>query len=208
MFLISPYGCLLANSARIQPAKTVARSLLGVVCSMVFAAWIIFCPDLARAADARHDSGVDACAALPDGLRFERLVIEKKERLLTAWANGEPVRTYRVSLGGNPVGPKRIQGDQKTPEGVYRVDGKNPHSRFYKNLGISYPNAVDRKRAAALGKSPGGDIKIHGLGPEFEHLGTDQWKYDWTLGCIAVTDDEIDELYRHTDVGAVVEIKP
>ncbi len=101
-----------------------------------------------------------------------------------------------------------MQGDKKTPEGVYHVDGKNPGSRFYKNLGVSYPNGADRKNAAALGRDPGGDIKIHGLGPEFRHMGKQHWQYDWTLGCIAVTDKEIDELYAHTNVGAVVEILP
>lgn len=143
----------------------------------------------------------------PD-VRFDTLVIEKKARRLTAWGKGRQVREYRVSLGANPVGPKRVEGDRKTPEGVYRVDGKNPQSRFYKNLGVSYPDAEDRENAAALGKSPGGDIKIHGLGPEFRHLGRKQWQYDWTLGCIAVTDEEIDELYSHTDVGAVIKILP
>lgn len=145
---------------------------------------------------------------IPPSLRFDRLVIEKKKRLLTAFANGKAVRIYRVSLGQAPVGPKRVEGDKKTPEGAYRVDGKNPHSRYYKNLGVSYPNEQDVKNARALGKSPGGAIKIHGLGPEFRHLGKEQWQYDWTLGCIAVTDEEIDELYAHTDVGAVIEILP
>ena len=150
----------------------------------------------------------EAQVPLEAGTKFEKLVIEKKERRMTAYAKGKPVRVYRVALGPAPVGPKRVQGDKKTPEGTYFVDGKNPGSRYHKNLGVSYPNAEDRKRAAALGRSPGGDIKIHGLGPEFRHLGKDQWKYDWTLGCIAVTDEEIDELYTHTGVGAVVEILP
>ncbi|MDL2210233.1 L,D-transpeptidase family protein [Desulfovibrio sp. OttesenSCG-928-O18] len=140
--------------------------------------------------------------------RFEKLVIEKKERRMTAYAKGKPVRVYRVALGPVPVGPKRVEGDKKTPEGTYCVDGKNPHSRYYKNLGVSYPSAADEKRAAALGKRPGGAIKIHGLGPEFRNLGKDQWKHNWTLGCIAVTDEEIDELYTHTNVGAVIEILP
>ena len=146
--------------------------------------------------------------ALPPDLRFDTLVIEKKARRMTAWSQGKQYREYRVALGPNAVGPKRVQGDRKTPEGRYRVDGKNPHSRYHKNLGVSYPEARDRKNAAALGKSPGGDIKIHGLGPEFRHLGAEQWRYDWTLGCIAVTDEEIDELYKHTNVGAVIEIVP
>ncbi|MDR1310498.1 MAG: L,D-transpeptidase family protein [Burkholderiaceae bacterium] len=146
--------------------------------------------------------------SLETGTRFEKLLVEKKARRLTAYANGKPVRVYRVSLGSTPVGPKRVQGDKKTPEGTYVVDGKNPGSRFHKNLGVSYPNAQDKKRAATLGRSPGGDIKIHGLGPEFRHLGKNQWQYDWTLGCIAVTDEEMDELYAHTNVGTVIEIVP
>ena len=144
---------------------------------------------------------------LAPGVRFDKLVIEKKARRMTAWSGGEMMRQYRVSLGP-AEGPKRVQGDGKTPEGVYSVDGKNPHSRYHKNLGVSYPEDRDRKNAAALGKSPGGDIKIHGLGPRFRHLGKEQWRYDWTLGCIAVTDEEIDELYAHTEVGAVIEILP
>ncbi|SBW04030.1 conserved exported hypothetical protein [uncultured delta proteobacterium] len=149
-----------------------------------------------------------AAAPLAPDVRFDKLVVEKKARRMTAWSKGEKLREYRIALGPNSEGPKRVQGDKKTPEGVYAVDGKNPNSRFYKNLGVSYPNAQDRKNAAALGKSPGGDIKIHGLGPKFRRLGKHQWRYDWTLGCIAVTDEEIDELYRHTDVGAVIEILP
>ena len=148
-----------------------------------------------------------AAETLAPEIRFDRLVIEKKARRMTAWAKGEMMRQYRISLGP-AEGPKRVQGDKKTPEGVYHVDGKNPHSRYHKNLGVSYPDDRDRKNAAALGKSPGGDIKIHGLGPEFRHLGKEQWRYDWTLGCIAVTDEEIDELYERTDVGAVIEIVP
>lgn len=142
------------------------------------------------------------------GTYIDKLVVEKKERRMTAYVQGKPVQVYRVALGPVPVGPKRVQGDKKTPEGIYRVDGKNPGSRFHKNLGVSYPDAQDRKRAAALGKSAGGDIKIHGLGPEFRNFGKEQWKYDWTLGCIAVPDEEIDELYAHTKIDAVIEILP
>ena len=149
-----------------------------------------------------------ATEPLSPDTRFDKLVVEKKNRRLTAWSKGKALREYRIALGPNAIGPKRVQGDKKTPEGTYHVDGKNPHSRFYKNLGVSYPNAQDRKNAAALNKSPGGDIKIHGLGPEFRHLGPEQWQYDWTLGCIAVTDEEIDELYTHTDIGATILILP
>ncbi|MCC8195158.1 MAG: L,D-transpeptidase family protein [Deltaproteobacteria bacterium] len=145
---------------------------------------------------------------LDPAVRFDKLVVEKKARRLTALSDGRVLREYRVALGPNADGPKRLQGDQKTPEGLYRVDGKNPNSRYHKNLGVSYPNERDRETASALGGNPGGDIKIHGLGPKFRHLGKDHWRYDWTLGCIAVTDEEMDELYFHTDVGAAIEILP
>jgi hypothetical protein len=145
---------------------------------------------------------------LPPGIRFDYLLVEKSKRLLTAYADGQAVRMYRVSLGTSPEGAKEFQGDCKTPEGMYFVDGKNPHSLYHKNLGVSYPSPADRAHAAKYGKSPGGDIKIHGLGPKFRILGAMQWRYDWTLGCIAVTDEEIDELYAHTPVGTAIEIRP
>lgn len=140
--------------------------------------------------------------------RFDRLVIEKSARTLTAFSKEKIVRVYKIALGGTPIGHKEVEGDKKTPEGIYKVDGKNPNSTYYKNLGVSYPNAADKKRAAALGKSPGGAIKIHGLGPKWRYLGRQHWRFDWTLGCIAVTDEEIDELYAHTNIGTVIEIRP
>ncbi|SHN51529.1 L,D-transpeptidase family protein [Desulfovibrio litoralis] len=139
---------------------------------------------------------------------FDRLVVEKKKRLLTAYSKGKVVRIYSIALGANPVGHKQFQGDMKTPEGIYTIDGKNPNSAFYKNLGVSYPNDKDRKFARNKGKSPGGDIKIHGLAPEFAYLGSLHREYDWTYGCIAVTNDEIDELYARTPIGIPIEILP
>jgi murein L,D-transpeptidase YafK len=106
------------------------------------------------------------------------------------------------------VGPKQIQGDHKTPEGSYVISGKNPGSRFHLSLRISYPNPVDRARAGKLGASPGGDIMIHGLGREFAFLGALQWRTDWTDGCVAVTNEEIDEIWRLVPVGTRVEIQP
>lgn len=150
----------------------------------------------------------DLQAELPAELQFDRLVIEKQARRLTAYAEGQAVREYHIALGWAPEGHKQVEGDGKTPEGVYFVDGKNPNSRYYKNLGVSYPNDADREAAAALGASPGGDIKIHGLPAGQGHLGGVHWMQDWTAGCIAVSNEEIDELYARTPVGAAIEIRP
>ena len=147
-------------------------------------------------------------AELPAELQFDRLVVDKRARRLTAYAGGEAVREYRIALGWAPEGRKQMEGDGKTPEGIYFVDGKNPNSRYYKNLGVSYPNADDRAAAVALGVSPGGDIKIHGLPAGQEHLGGTHWLQDWTAGCIAVSNEEIDELYTRTPVGTPIEILP
>lgn len=145
---------------------------------------------------------------LPDALTFDRLEVKKAERRMMAYSRGRLVRVYVIALGENPVGRKRYEGDRKTPEGKYTINGKNPNSAYYKNLGISYPDAQDRKAAAALGKSPGGDIKIHGLAPEFASLGKAHRNSDWTWGCIAVTNEEMEELYNRTPIGIGIEIKP
>ena len=147
-------------------------------------------------------------AELPAAFEFDRLVVDKQARRLTAYAEGEAVREYHIALGWAPEGHKQMEGDGKTPEGVYFVDGKNPNSRYYKNLGVSYPNDDDCTAAAALEVSPGGEIKIHGLPPGQEHLGGVHWMRDWTAGCIAVSNEEIDELYAHTPVGTPIEILP
>ena len=150
----------------------------------------------------------DLIAELPADLQFDRLVVDKQVRLLTAYADGRAVREYRIALGWAPEGHKQMEGDGKTPEGTYFVDGKNPNSRYYKNLGVSYPNDADRAAAVALDVSPGGDIKIHGLPDGQGHLGAVHWMQDWTAGCIAVSNEEIDELYARTPVGAAIEIRP
>lgn len=140
--------------------------------------------------------------------RFERLRLEKGKRKLTAYSGGKAVRVYLVSLGAKPVGRKEVEGDMRTPEGVYVIDDKNPRSAYHRNLGISYPNPVDRDRAKALGKSPGGDIKIHGLAPEYADIGQAHRLTDWTYGCVAVTNEEIEEIFARTPVGASIEIVP
>jgi murein L,D-transpeptidase YafK len=140
--------------------------------------------------------------------KADRILVLKSERKLTLLRDGKPLKTYLVALGGEPVGDKHCQGDNRTPEGVYRVDFKKWSSQFHHALHVSYPSAADVAEAKRLGCAPGGDIMIHGLGPRFARFGRLHRIYDWTLGCIAVTDEEIDEIWTAVDTGTVVEIRP
>ncbi|HVE94724.1 MAG TPA: L,D-transpeptidase family protein, partial [Acidimicrobiales bacterium] len=127
---------------------------------------------------------------------------------LTLYYRNVPVRKYRVALGRNPVGDKVSIGDYKTPEGLYYIIGRNPFSKFYKSLEISYPDSAHEVRAAELGVNPGGNIMIHGLPPHQAQLGASHILADWTEGCIAVTNSEIDEMWRAVVLGAYIHIKP
>ncbi len=138
----------------------------------------------------------------------DRILIEKKERRLTLFAKDRIIKTYKIALGGNPDGPKERQGDKKTPEGTYFIDSRNKNSRFHMSLHISYPNEKDKKRARQLGVSPGGDIMIHGIKNGFSWMGDTHSEVDWTEGCIAVTDEEIEEIEKLVPNGTKVEIRP
>lgn len=128
--------------------------------------------------------------------------------MLTLLRAGKVLKIYKVALGSDPVGPKTREGDGKTPEGAYRIDAKNEHSQFHLALRISYPNAADLQRAKKLGVNPGGDIFIHGLPPEWAWLGAAHRAKDWTAGCVAVTNTEIEEIWKMVPVGTPVEIRP
>ena len=145
---------------------------------------------------------------LPADATIDKLVVLKSERQLMAYANGKLIKTYKIALGRTPVGAKEIEGDRKTPEGYYIINDKNPNSAYHKNLGISYPNAEDIKHAENLGRSPGGAIKIHGLRNGTSLIGKLHRWLDWTQGCAAVTDEEIDELYDAVAIGTPIEIRP
>lgn len=146
---------------------------------------------------------------LPLGSEIAKLVVRKADREMDAYdARGHLLKTYPVALGFSPVGHKQFEGDGKTPEGRYTINSRNPNSSYHKNLGISYPNAADRARAAAQGKSAGGDIKIHGLRNGLGGIGAQHLRRDWTHGCIAVTNGEIDELYALVKSQAEIEILP
>ncbi len=138
----------------------------------------------------------------------DRILIEKNARRLMLISQGEVLKSYSIALGGNPIGPKERQGDNKTPEGTYVIDGRNKDSRFHLSLHISYPNERDRNRAKELGVSPGGDIMIHGIKNGFSWVGDAHTGVDWTKGCIAVTDEEIEEISKVTPNGTIVEIRP
>ncbi|MBC7553221.1 MAG: L,D-transpeptidase family protein [Taibaiella sp.] len=131
--------------------------------------------------------------------RFHHMYVFNKKKLL---------KVYRIALGTQPVGPKHVKGDLKTPEGIYYINGENPFSVAHKSLAISYPNDADRKYASSLGKSPGGDIKIHGTMNGDEDPAEDTISEDWTWGCIAITNKEIDELYAHIILGSPINILP
>ena len=138
----------------------------------------------------------------------DKVLIEKKERRLTLLSKGEVIKTYKIALGGNPVGPKERQGDNKTPEGTYIIDSRNRDSGYHLSLHISYPNEKDKMRAKELGVSPGGDIMIHGIKNGLSWVGASHAEVDWTKGCIAVTDEEMEEIYKLVPNGTIVEIRP
>jgi len=138
----------------------------------------------------------------------DRILIEKRQRRLMLISKGEVLKTYKIALGGNPNGPKERQGDNKTPEGIYFIDSRNKDSNYHLSLHISYPNEGDKKRANELGVSPGGNIMIHGIKNGFSWVGDFHLESDWTKGCIAVTDKEIEEIGKLAQNGTVVEIRP
>ena len=147
-------------------------------------------------------------ASLRSGMTADRVLIQKRAHRLTLYRNGIPLKAYRVSLGKHPMGKKEREGDNRTPEGIYRIDRHNLQSSFHKSLHVSYPNSQDVAHARALGVPTGGDVMIHGLPNGLGWLGRLQRSRDWTAGCIAVTNSEIDEIERAVPNGTVVEITP
>lgn len=142
----------------------------------------------------------------PRYTKVEYLVVDKSERLMVAYAGGQPVRAWRgLQFGGQPQGHKRFEGDERTPEGRYVIAGRNPGSAYHLSLKVSYPNAEDRAFAAQYGRSPGGDIFLHGQ-PNALPFG--RVPGDWTDGCIALSNAEIEELWRIVPDGTVIEIRP
>jgi len=151
-------------------------------------------------------SGFAVARQLPS--RVDRIVVYKQQRKMILLSQGHEIKRYRVALGEQPVGPKQQQGDHRTPEGSYILDSRNAHSQFYKAFHISYPNAEDLETARKLGVNPGGSMMLHGTPKEFTRLHAGDPPDDWTDGCIAVTNKEIDELWTIVRVGTPIEINP
>jgi murein L,D-transpeptidase YafK len=152
--------------------------------------------------------GTPQTAPAPVPPHADRVVVLKKEHTLQLLNQGKVIKTYKVALGGDPVGPKTRQGDHKTPEGVYVLDSRNPHSQFYKSIHISYPSASERAAARQRGVSPGGEVFVHGLPHGYRYVGAAHRLRDWTDGCIAVTDQEMDEIWLAVPDGTPIEIRP
>jgi murein L,D-transpeptidase YafK len=160
---------------------------------------------------------VAASVALEQPTDFERqraagkadlVLVLKEPRRLLLLRGARVLRDYEIALGANPSGPKRHHRDGRTPEGRYFVDGRLVDSRFHRALHISYPNANDREFASRAGIDPGGNVMIHGLPDGERWVGKAHREYDWTNGCIAVTDDEMNEIWELVDDGTPIEIRP
>ncbi len=149
-----------------------------------------------------------SAAADVDHPNVDRIVILKKEHQMLLLSGDRVVRSYRVALGRGGLGPKQRRGDGRTPEGTYTIDFRNPASRYYRALHLSYPDRSDAERARRLGLNPGGDIEIHGVGAKYDWITPDQHHMtDWTEGCIAVTNREIDEIWSLVPDGTPVEVR-
>ena len=137
-----------------------------------------------------------------DGPPVTQIVVNKSDRMMYLVSGKTVLKSYKVGLGGQPIGDKKYEGDGKTPEGIYHISHRNPRSEFHLSLGVSYPNDADRAFASTKGKPPGGDIFIHG-GPNRKVT-----KRDWTAGCIAVTDRQMETIYAMVKPGTPIIILP
>ena len=146
--------------------------------------------------------------ALSADIQVDRIVVWKSNRQLCLYAHDKLVKTYFVSLGHHPTGPKQIEGDSRTPEGNYMIEAHNPNSTCHKSLKISYPSSSDRASAAKISKSAGGDIMIHGILNGLGFFGRFHRFKDWTAGCIAVSDQEMNQIYSVVPDGTPIEIHP
>lgn len=145
---------------------------------------------------------------IPQDMMVDSMALHKSAHELVIFSNGRMVHSYRIHLGLCPTGPKQCEGDYKTPEGLYFINAKNPSSAYHKSLSISYPSFEDVMKARKIGRSPGGDIMIHGLPNGQENAGPRRYQNDWTLGCIAMTNTEIDGLFNHVPTGTPILITP
>ena len=149
----------------------------------------------------------DSSAKLEPNQTADKIVIIKSAHTMTLYSSGRSIKTYKVALGRGDGDAKQHRGDHETPEGNYLIDAKNAQSRFHLSLHVSYPNAEDKARARSLTLPTGGDIMVHGTEPKFAWLGGLQHDLDWTDGCIAITNKEMDEVWRAVPIGTPIEIR-
>jgi len=140
--------------------------------------------------------------------KVDLVLVKKSERKLMLMSNGEAFKTYRISLGPRPQGHKQFSGDERTPEGRYFLDYKKDSSHFYKAIHISYPNEMDLETARRRGVNPGGNIMIHGYPDDGSEPVDVASSFNWTNGCIAVTNDAMDEIWSSVDPGTPIDIEP
>lgn len=141
-------------------------------------------------------------------LIINKVLVRKTERRLYLMDGDQVIKSYRISLGDNPAGHKLYEGDERTPEGDYKLDWRNAGSDFHKSIHISYPNNEDRELARAWGLDPGGSIMIHGLPNQAGDMAFAYQGLDWTDGCIAVTNEEMDEIWQMVADGTQITILP
>jgi murein L,D-transpeptidase YafK len=149
-----------------------------------------------------------AASSFASGVTIESVLVKKSERKMYLISNGKAVKSYKVSFGANPKGHKQREGDERTPEGKYILDWKKKDSSFYKAIHISYPNAKDIAGAKTAGVKPGGQIMIHGQRNGWGWFAWITQKLNWTDGCIAVTNAEMEEIWNLVRVGTPIEITP
>lgn len=145
---------------------------------------------------------------IPKKFKADYILVEKSARRLSLLKDRIAIKQYRIALGRVPIGNKQQEGDNRTPEGIYKIDRRNDKSRFHLSLHISYPTSAESEAARQRGVSPGGDIMIHGLPNGLAYIGELHHQADWTAGCIAATNDEIEEIWNAVPDGTVIEIRP
>ncbi|MDB6060242.1 MAG: hypothetical protein JWM78_345 [Verrucomicrobiaceae bacterium] len=151
------------------------------------------------------------CCSMPTFAleKVDAVLVRKSEKTLYLLHNGKIVKRYHIMLGPKPKGPKLLEGDERTPEGAYILDRKNPNSGFYKSIRVSYPNLTDLERAQKYNVEPGNNIMIHGMKNQWdEKTMARAEKFNWTNGCIAVKNSDMEEIWEAVDVGTPIDIQP
>jgi len=192
-----------------RPILTVAALALGLtVFTIAHPAFANGTPQSQASARSQADASAADTSAMPAALLADRVVVRKSERRMYLMHGSTVLRSYRVALGLNPVGPKEQEGDSRTPEGHYQLTRRNPRSEYFLSIQVSYPNDRDLQRAHRNRLTPGGAIMIHGLPNELRREPAYYEKRDWTDGCIAVSDSDMLEIWLMTPQDVPIDILP